>query len=138
MPTIYTGGTFDLFHSGHVNLLRRCSELGDVVVSLNTDEFIKGYKGEPPVLSYQEREAVLNACMYVNKVVPNVGGGDSKISIESVAPDYIVIGSDWARKDYYSQMGFDQDWLDARGIGLIYIPYTRGVSSTNIKGRITK
>lgn len=138
MPTIYTGGTFDLFHSGHVNLLRRCSELGYVVVSLNTDEFIKGFKGQPPVLSYQEREAVLNACMYVNKVVPNVGGSDSKIAIELAQPDYIVIGSDWAKKNYYEQMGFDQDWLDARGIGLVYIPYTRGVSSTNIKGRITK
>ena len=138
MPTIYTGGTFDLFHSGHVNLLRRCAELGDVVVSLNTDDFIKGYKGESPVLSYQEREAVLNACMYVNQVVPNVGGSDSKIAIELVQPDYIVIGSDWVRKDYYSQMGFDQDWLDARGIGLVYIPYTKGVSSTNIKGRISK
>jgi glycerol-3-phosphate cytidylyltransferase len=138
LPTIYTGGTFDLFHSGHVNLLRRCSELGYVVVSLNTDEFIKGFKGQPPVLSYQEREAVLNACMYVNKVVPNVGGSDSKIAIELAQPDYIVIGSDWAKKNYYEQMGFDQDWLDARGIGLVYIPYTRGVSSTNIKGRITK
>ena len=138
MPIIYTGGTFDLFHSGHVNLLRRCSELGDVVVSLNTDEFIEGYKGKPPVLSYQEREAVLKSCKYVDQVVPNVGGGDSKIAIELVQPDYIAIGSDWAKKNYYEQMGFDQDWLDARGIGLVYIPYTKGVSSTNIKGRISK
>lgn len=138
MPTIYTGGTFDLFHSGHVNLLRRCSELGDVVVSLNTDEFIEGYKGKPPVLSYQEREAVLKSCKYVDQVVPNVGGSDSKIAIELIQPDYIAIGSDWAKKNYHEQMGFTQDWLDARGIGLVYIPYTKGVSSTNIKGRISK
>ena len=138
MPTIYTGGTFDLFHSGHVNLLRRCSELGYVVVSLNTDEFIEGYKGKPPVLSYQEREAVLKSCRYVDQVIPNVGGSDSKIAIELAQPDYIAIGSDWAKRDYYAQMGFDQDWLDARGIGLVYIPYTKGVSSTNIKGRISQ
>lgn len=138
MPTIYTGGTFDLFHSGHVNLLRRCSELGYVVVSLNTDEFIEGYKGKPPVLSYQEREAVLKSCKYVDQVIPNVGGSDSKIAIELAQPDYIAIGSDWAKRDYYAQMGFDQDWLDARGIGLVYIPYTKGVSSTNIKGRISQ
>jgi glycerol-3-phosphate cytidylyltransferase len=138
LPTIYTGGTFDLFHSGHVNLLRRCSELGDVVVSLNTDEFIEGYKGKPPVLSYQEREAVLKSCKYVDQVVPNVGGSDSKIAIELIQPDYIAIGSDWAKKNYHEQMGFTQDWLDARGIGLVYIPYTKGVSSTNIKGRISK
>jgi len=138
LPTIYTGGTFDLFHSGHVNLLRRCSELGYVVVSLNTDEFIEGYKGKPPVLSYQEREAVLKSCKYVDQVIPNVGGSDSKIAIELAQPDYIAIGSDWAKRDYYAQMGFDQDWLDARGIGLVYIPYTKGVSSTNIKGRISQ
>ena len=137
MPTIYTGGTFDLFHSGHVNLLRRCSQLGDVVVvSLNTDEFIEGYKGKPPVLSYQEREAVLKSCKYVDQVIPNVGGSDSKIAIELVQPDYIAIGSDWIKKNYYEQMGFTQDWLDERGIGLIYVPYSKNISSTNIKNRL--
>jgi glycerol-3-phosphate cytidylyltransferase-like family protein len=108
------------------------------VVSLNTDEFIEGYKGKPPVLSYQEREAVLKSCKYVDQVVQNVGGGDSKITIELIQPDYIAVGSDWAKKNYYEQMGFTQEWLDARGIGLVYIPYTKGVSSTNIKGRISK
>ena len=137
MPTIYTGGTFDLFHSGHVNLLRRCSQLGDVVVvSLNTDEFIEGYKGKPPVLSYQDREAVLKSCKYVDQVIPNVGGSDSKIAIELVQPDYIAIGSDWIKKNYYEQMGFTQDWLDERGIGLIYVPYSKNISSTNIKNRL--
>jgi glycerol-3-phosphate cytidylyltransferase len=136
MAVVYTGGTFDLFHSGHVNLLRRCSEIGTVVVSLNTDEFIEKYKGKPPALSYHERESVLRACRYVDDVVPNIGGHDSKISIDLVKPDYIVIGSDWARRDYYAQMQFDQDWLDARGIGLIYIPYTKKISSTDIKKRI--
>jgi glycerol-3-phosphate cytidylyltransferase len=136
MAVVYTGGTFDLFHSGHVNLLRRCSEIGTVIVSLNTDEFIEKYKGKPPILSYHEREAVLRACRYVDDVVPNIGGSDSKISIDLVKPDYIVIGSDWAQKDYYAQMQFDQDWLDARGIGLIYIPYTKEISSTDIKQRL--
>lgn len=136
MAVVYTGGTFDLFHSGHVNLLRRCSEIGTVIISLNTDEFIEKYKGKPPILSYHEREAVLRACRYVDDVVPNIGGSDSKISIDLVKPDYIVIGSDWAQKDYYAQMQFDQDWLDARGIGLIYIPYTKEISSTDIKQRL--
>ena len=51
-------------------------------------------------------------------------------------PDIIAIGSDWARKDYYGQMQFDQDWLDDNGISLLYIPYTAGVSSTDVKRRI--
>lgn len=136
MSVVYTGGTFDLFHEGHVNLLKRCADLGKVVVSLNTDEFIAEYKGQPPVLSYHEREVVLRACKYVDDVVPNIGGKDSKVAIDLVKPNYIVIGSDWAFKDYYLQMGFNHDWLDKRGIGLVYVPYTEGVSSTEIKKRI--
>jgi hypothetical protein len=66
----------------------------------------------------------------------NVGGADSKIAIEIVKPDYIVIGSDWAKKDYYAQMGFTQDWLDERGIGLVYVPYTQTISTTKLKGRM--
>jgi glycerol-3-phosphate cytidylyltransferase len=136
MGLIYTGGTFDLFHAGHAEFLRRCSELGRVVVALNTDEFIEEYKGKPPVISYKDRADVLLACRYVDQVVPNIGGTDSRITIETVMPDLIVIGSDWARRDYYTQMAFDQDWLDDRGIGLCYIPYTQGISSTAIKERM--
>lgn len=141
MNKVYTGGTFDLFHSGHVNLLKRCYEIaggGQVIVSLNTDEFIQEYKGKPPVCSYEERKAVLESCKYVDLVVPNYGGVDSKVAIEVVKPNYLVIGSDWAKKDYYSQMGFTQEWLDERGIGLTYVPYTNTISSTDIKKRLNK
>lgn len=136
MGIVYSGGTFDLFHAGHSIFLRRCSELGRVTVALNTDEFIEAYKGKPPVISYADRAEVLMSCRYVDSVIPNIGGTDSKPSIELVNPDLVVIGSDWARKDYYKQMSFDQDWLDSRGIGLAYIPYTQGISSTAIKERM--
>jgi hypothetical protein len=52
-----------------------------------------------------------------------------------VGPDIIAIGTDWARKDYYLQMGFTQDWLDERDISLIYIPYTHSISTTKLKAR---
>ena len=133
---VYTGGTFDLFHRGHANFLQRCKEIGDVTVALNTDEFIWEYKNKMPVMSYTEREEVLLACRYVDRVIPNFGGANSKPSIELVQPDIVIIGSDWARKDYYAQMQFDQDWLDQRGIALCYIPYTDGISSTKVKGRL--
>ncbi len=137
---VYTGGTFDLFHAGHINFLKRCQEIagisGTVTVALNTDEFIYEYKKKTPILSYQERAVVLEACRYVNFVVPNIGGADSKPAIEECEPDVIAIGSDWARRDYYKQMQFDQDWLDERNISLIYIPYTKGISSTLIKQKI--
>jgi glycerol-3-phosphate cytidylyltransferase len=138
MGLIYTGGTFDLFHAGHVEFLKRCSQYGDVVVSLNTDEFIEAYKGKPPVMSFDERVAVLESCRYVYATCANVGGTDSKPAIETVQPDLIIIGSDWARRDYYKQMGFDQDWLDEHGIGLVYLPYTKGISSTEIKKRLSR
>lgn len=133
---VYTGGTFDLFHSGHVELLRRCAEMGSVVVSLNTDEFIESYKGRKPVISYEERAKVLDACRFVDRVVPNIGGNDSRIAIDLVKPDLIVIGSDWARRDYHAQMSFTQEWLDDRGIALCYVPYTQGISTTDIKTRM--
>ena len=135
---VYTGGTFDLFHAGHVKFLRRCKEIagstGQVIVSLNTDEFIKEYKGKPPIISYEDRKLVLESCKYVDSVMQNYGGADSKESIIlAQLIDVIAIGSDWARNDYYKQMNFTQDWLDEQDVSLIYIPYTKGISSTLIK-----
>ena len=137
---VYTGGTFDLFHSGHVAFLKRCQEIagiaGQVIVSLNTDSFIQEYKTKPPVCNDRERYDVVSSCKYVNEVIWNSGGTDSKPAILYVIPDVIAIGSDWALKDYYKQMDFEQSWLDKLNISLIYIPYTQGLSSTEIKERL--
>lgn len=125
MPRVYTGGTFDLIHPGHIALLRQCCDLaqdGEVVVALNTDEFVQQYKHRPPVMSYNDRRDVLLALRWVDRVVPNLKGADSKPTIEKVDPDIIAIGEDWRNKDYYAQMSFTQEWLDERGISLVYIP----------------
>jgi len=139
---VYTGGTFDLFHSGHTRFLKACRRLagedGKVIVALNEDDFIQAYKGKPPIMSFAERKEVLLACKYVDGVVPNFSGADSKPCIGSVQPDLVVIGDDWARKDYYAQMQFTQAWLDKHDIGLVYVPYTQGVSTTELKQRIKK
>ena len=147
---VYTGGTFEFFHPGHVNFLRQCWKIAGnpyswfgesvtdnkVVVSLNTDEFVERYKGYKPLFSYDERKMMLQSCKYVCDVVPNIGGENSKPAIEKIKPDFIVVGSDWAKKDYYTQMGFTQKWLDSKGILLIYVPYTEGISSTDLKKRL--
>ncbi len=135
---VYTGGTFDLFHSGHANFLRQCALLGQVTVSLNTDEFIEAYKGRPPVIKYEERKKVLESCRYVSKVVPNVGGADSKVAILDVMPDIIAIDTGWAVLDYYKQMSFTQDWIDQHGFVLVYLPRTQDISTTQIKERFKK
>lgn len=135
---VYSGGTFDLFHTGHVELLEYCKQLsgnGEVIISLNTDDFITRYKGKPPLMSFKEREDVLLSTRYVDKVIPNYGGEDSKPSILEIQPDIIVIGMDWLEKDYCKQMGFTPEWLSEHRISLCYVPRTRGISTTRIKER---
>ena len=133
---VYTGGSFDLFHYGHARFLARCAEIGSVTVALNTDEFIAEYKGRPPIVPYQGRAEVLRACRYVDEVVPNTGGADSKPTIEQVAPDIIAIGSDWQERDYHLQMGFSPAWLADHRITLLYLPYTDGISSSAIREQL--
>jgi glycerol-3-phosphate cytidylyltransferase len=138
---IYTGGTFDLFHWGHVELLRRIKDMagkeGRVIVALNTDEFVEEYKGKKPVMSYDEREAVLKSCMYVDEVVRNIGGKDSRPAILAAGADFVIIGTDWCDKDYMRQMSFTREWLEENNVGFGYIPYTSGISTTDIKKRLT-
>lgn len=139
MKILYTGGTFDLFHFGHASFLEKCRKISDkVVVSLNTDEFIKKFKGSYPIMNYSEREKSLMYCQFVDSVIPNISSEDSKPSILSVNPNIIAIGDDWAHKDYFSQMQFTQQWLDEKGIVLTYIPYTKGISTTEIKQRLNE
>tara|TARA_Y100000004_G_C8816918_1_gene370186 strand:+ start:297 stop:653 length:357 start_codon:yes stop_codon:yes gene_type:complete len=108
-----------------------------VIVSLNTDEFIQEYKGIKPILSYEERVKSLTSCGYVDKIVKNVGGNDSKPAILASKANIVAIGTDWAQKDYYRQMNFTQEWLDKHDIVLIYLPDSRHlISTTDIKKRI--
>jgi len=88
-------------------------------------------------MSYNERKTVVEACRYVDKVIPNRGGANSKPAIMNVMPDMVIIGSDWAVRDYHKQMDFTQEWLDDRNIMLCYIPYTKGISSTEVKKRLS-
>lgn len=134
---LYTGGTFDLFHSGHVNFLKTCRKFSNnITVALNTDDFIERYKGKKPIIPYNDRYNILMSCRYVDCVIENSNGEDSKPTILKVMPDIIAIGDDWARKDYYKQMNFTQKWLDDNNMTLIYIPYTLGISTTDIKRNI--
>jgi glycerol-3-phosphate cytidylyltransferase len=134
---LYTGGTFDLFHYGHVNFLKQCSLLCDtIIVALNTDEFIERYKFRKPIMNYEERKKSLLSTPYVKQVVPNLFGEDSKPTIALIRPNIIAIGDDWAAKDYYKQMSFTQEWLDEANIVLVYIPYTKDISSSTLISRI--
>lgn len=132
MKKVLTIGTFDCVHAGHINLLQKCKEYGEVIVGLNSDEFIERYKGKPPLFTYQERIELLENLGYT--VEKNDDNGSTLIY--QVNPDVLAIGSDWARKDYLSQVGMTYDELDAMNIHLLYIPYTRHISTTEIKRRV--
>jgi cytidyltransferase-like protein len=128
---VYTGGSFSGLHEGHRELLAFCRHLsgrGQIVVGLNTDDFIRRYKGSVP-LPYATREAALRPL--VDLVIPNVGDEDSRRAIDAVQPDIVLIGSDWHARDYLGQLGLDFDWLHERFIVLGYAPRPSGGPSTS-------
>lgn len=133
-PLVYCGGTFDCFHAGHVNFLRAAARFGRVVVALNTDDFAARYKRKP-IFSLDERTAVLAACKYVERVMVNEGDEDSKPSILASRAEYIAHGDDWTGQSLMKQMGLSQEWMEEHRIGLVYVPYTRSISTTEIIDR---
>lgn len=137
---VITLGTFDLLHRGHLKLFKKCRELangGRVLVGLNTDEFIFKYKGKSPVMSYKERKEAIEETGLVDMVMPNdQAEGDAREFIKESGAKLIVIGSDWARKDYVGQLGVNWDWLDRQHIGIAYVTYSHGISTTEIKRRL--
>ena len=141
MKNVITLGTFDMLHIGHIKLFKRCKELclnGHVIVGLNTDEFIEKYKGKKPIMTYSEREQMITELGIVNFIVPNnQPDGSIKDILIDQKVDLIVIGSDWFRKDYLKQIGITIEWLEENNISLCYVPYTGGISTTDIKKRLT-
>lgn len=136
----YVSGNFDLVHAGHIRLFKIAKQLTDiVVVSLNTDSFSLQYKKKLPVMPLAERIEIVSACRYVDEVVVNEGGYDSKLAIERVKPQFIIHGDDWTGDSFCKQMGFTKEWLLAKGIVLLYVQYQTGydpISSTLIKDRV--
>lgn len=142
MSVVFSAGTFDLFHVGHVQLLAACRKIagpeGTVIVAVNEDEFVEEFKKVRPTLSTEDRIKVVESCRYVDKVVRNTGWQDSTKTIEEQGPvDFVVIGDDWAPpKDYYSQMNFSKEWLNSNEITLVYVDRNTGMSSTTIRQRL--
>jgi glycerol-3-phosphate cytidylyltransferase len=132
-PKVLTIGSFDLLHYGHVDFLKSCATLGNLIVGVNTDDFITKFKPSP-TLSLAERQYAVEQLGYTT--YPNDGAG--KELIEHIKPDILVVGSDWARKDYYKQIDVTQDWLDEHKIIMAYVPYVqwRPISSSEIKRRV--
>lgn len=124
--TVLTYGTFDLFHPGHVQLLKRARELGTrLVVGLSTDEF-NALKGKKSVMSFEDRKVVLEACRYVDEVFTEDDWDQKAHDAVRMGADVFVIGDDWAGK-------FD---FMAEHCRVVYLARTPDVSSTEIKQRM--
>jgi glycerol-3-phosphate cytidylyltransferase len=133
---VLTIGTFDLLHPGHVAFLRQASWLGQLTVAVNRDEFVQRFKGTSPIMCLEERMTMLRAIRYVDQVVVNEGDERGGQTIQKLAPSLLAIGSDWAKRDYMAQLNIDIGWLECQHIGLVYLPYTYGVSTSQIKRRL--
>ncbi len=130
LTVVLAAGTFDLFHPGHVNLLRQAAGLGSVVAAVNTDGFVERYKGRPPIMTLQERLKTVSACRYVVRVLVN--DGPLAPVIEQARPRYLIHGNDWDPDRYLRQIGCTARWLEERGVEVVSVPYTEGVSTTEV------
>jgi len=121
--TVLTYGTFDLFHIGHLNILRRLKEKGDrLIVGVSTDEF-NAIKGKKPVVPFDQRIEIVRAIRYVDEAIPEENWEQKRLDIQKYNANVFGIGEDWKGK-------FDD--LDDQ-VEVVYLPRTSGISTTEMK-----
>ena len=126
--TVLTYGTFDLFHVGHVRLLKRLAALGDrLVVGCSTDAF-NAEKGKRATMSFDDRAAILRACRYVDLVIPERAWNQKARDVRLHRADVFAMGDDWV-----GSFDFLRPLCE-----VVYLPRTEGVSSTEIRQALAK
>ncbi|MPZ59979.1 MAG: phosphoenolpyruvate mutase [Propionibacteriales bacterium] len=129
-PVVYVGMSADLIHPGHINLLRRADELGDVTVGLLTDGAIASYK-RLPHMTYEQRKAVVESLQTVRQIVAQETL-DYVPNLERIKPDFVVHGDDWRTGVQEQTRQRVIDALEQWGGKLVEVPYTEGISSTQL------
>mgnify|MGYP001473966980 CR=1 FL=1 len=124
----YTTGVFDLFHVGHLNLLKNAKALCDkLIVGVTTDELVS-YKNKKAVIPFEERIEIVRNIKFVDAVIPQ----DSMDKLEAcrkIKCDIMFVGDDWYGTDKWSKI---EKKLEEKGVKIVYFPYTKGTSSTLI------
>lgn len=122
MKKILTYGTFDLFHIGHLNLLKRLAAMGQLTVAVSTDEF-NLLKGKKTIIPYDQRAEIVESIKYVHQVIPENGWEQKVKDVKRYQIDTFVMGDDWK-----GQFDFLKDYCD-----VIYLERTDGISTTSLK-----
>lgn len=129
----YTTGVFDLFHIGHLNILRRAKEQCEhLIVGVSTDELVRDYKHKTPVIPFEERIKIVEAIRYVDEVVPQTSM-DKFAAWEKIHFDAIFHGDDWKGSTMYNEIEMK---LNAVGVDMVFLKHTQGTSSTEISKKL--
>ena len=134
----YTTGVYDLFHVGHLNILKNAKKHCDkLIVGVSTDEVVIKNKKKTPIIPFNDRVSIVEAIKYVDKVVPQEDYSiEYKIKrIQELKVDVLFVGSDWKGTDKWNKL---EKNLDAIGVKVIYLPHTDGVSTTELLEKISK
>lgn len=135
MTIVYTTGVFDLFHYGHLQILKNARTLGDkLIVGIQDDQSVQSQKGQLPVFSTQERVEIIRELKCVDAVIV-YRDLDQRPILEQIKPAIMVQGSDWLGSSDRSQI---VEYLSRHHIRLIRLPYTQGISTSRIKKQGTK
>lgn len=123
----YTSGVYDLFHIGHLNLLRNAKAMCDkLVVGVTTDELMAEYKKHKTIIPFTERCEIVRSIQYVDAVVPQ-DTMDKMGAWKRLKFDVVFVGDDWFQTPKWEKIEAD---FKAVGVRVVYFPYTKGISST--------
>lgn len=129
----YTTGVFDMFHIGHLNILRRAKEQCEhLIVGISTDELVEEYKHKKPVIGYAERRAIVEAIRYVDEAVAQ-RTMDKFAMWKELRFDALFHGDEWKGSDLYNKY---VEQFAVVGVDLVFLPHTPGVSSTLLVQKI--
>ena len=131
----YTTGVYDMFHIGHLNIIRRAKEKCDyLIVGVSTDELVQREKNKTPIIPYVDRAAIVGAIKYVDQVVPqedkNKFGAWEKFHFNRM-----FVGSDWKGTDVWNSY---EKQFEPIGVEIIYLDHTDGISSTILRDRLNE
>ena len=125
----YTAGVYDLFHIGHLNLLKNAKGMCDkLIVGVTVDELVS-YKNKKAFIPYDERIEMVRACRYVDAVVPQ-DNMDKLEMCKKLGASYLFVGDDWYGTEKWQN--YEKEFAK-NNIKIIYFPYTKGISSTRIR-----